>query len=230
MTLFSTGARSALVLALVCLAAPVTAADFSAPIDTPVLDWSGFYVGIVAGGGLMSETTTEHGMSIYGGGATDSVFGGLVGGTVGYNIQTGAAVFGLEADLQTTSLATDKTFADTVTVNSSSWDWLATVRGRGGIAVDNAMAYVTAGVAAVSTDYFYGRSDLMTGMYAESSGIEYGFTAGVGVEYALGDNMSVKAEYLYLGLPSRTAATDFSEEVDFVSSASIARVGLNFRF
>lgn len=230
MILHSAGARAVFVLALIYLTVPATAADVPAEADTPVLDWAGFYAGVTAGGGLMSETTTEHGMSIYGGGASESEFGGLAGGTIGFNMQSGAAVYGLEADLQVASLGTDQTFADTVTVNRSSWDWLATLRARGGIAIDNVMAYATAGVAVVSTDYFYGRSDLISGMYAEHSGVEYGLTAGVGVEYALGDNMSVKAEYLYLGLPSQTASTDFSEIVDFVSSANIVRAGLNFRF
>jgi len=230
MVLHSSGARTVFALALICLTIPATAADFFAEADAPAQNWDGFYAGIVAGGGLLSETTTEHGMSIYGGGASESEFGGLAGGTIGFNVQSGAAVYGLEADLQATWLGTDQTFADTVTVNRSSWDWLATVRARGGIAVDSVLAYATAGVAVVSTDYFYGRSDLIAGMYAESSGVQYGLTAGVGVEYALGDNMSVKAEYLYLGLPSQTASTDFGEIVDFVSSANIARVGLNFHF
>lgn len=223
----------AVVAAVAALAAsPALSSDLLSPMTHAAegYDWSGFYVGIVAGGGQFSSTTTEHGNSIYGGGASQSEIGGTVGGTVGFNIQNGAAVFGVEGDLSWSSFGFETTYPDLVNENNSSWDWLATVRARAGLAVDNALIYATAGVAAVSTDYFYGRNDLLTGMYAESSGTELGFTAGVGAEYAFSDDLSVKAEYLFVSPTSTTATTDFSELVDFSSSAHIARVGVNLHF
>ena len=225
--------KTAVVAVVAALAAsPALSSDLMSPMAPAAesYDWSGFYAGIVGGGGLFSSTTTEHGNSIYGGGASQSEFGGAIGGTVGFNVQSGSAVFGVEGDVSWSSFGFDTTYPDNVNENNSSWDWIATVRARAGLAVDNTLFFATAGVAAVSTDYFYGRNDLMTGMYAESSGTEFGFTAGVGAEYALSDDLSVKAEYLYIAPASTTATTDFSELVDFSSSAHIARVGVNLHF
>lgn len=66
------------------------------------------------------------------------------------------------------------------------------------------------------------------------SGTQLGLTAGAGVEYALTDNMSVKLDYLYVGLPSMPHVEDgaFGDtyDFDFQSSAHIVRAGLNVRF
>ena len=89
------------VAALALGALPATAADLSnrpvykAPVSVPtVYNWTGFYVG-VSGGGAWG--TSEHTFP----GGTHGPFdisGGLVGGTVGYNWQSGNLVLGLEGD------------------------------------------------------------------------------------------------------------------------------------
>jgi len=115
--------------------------------------------------------------------------------------------------------------------NNGDWDWFGTLRLRGGVAVDQALVYVTAGVAAVGANYFYGWTTPPDPAFdVVSDDVQYGFTAGAGVEYALSDSMSVKLEYLYLGLPT-TSVTEVDESTyDFTSSAHIARAGLNFHF
>jgi len=238
MTLYTGGARTALALALVCLALPTEAADLSTEIDAPALNWSGFYVGVNAGGGILSATTTDYQAFIMGGVGGDfsqSAEGYLLGGTVGFNVQSGAAVFGLEADLQWSSLAADRSLVAGAIENNANWDWFGTLRARGGVAVDNVLGYVTAGVAVVNAHHFYGWLTPVSPEYDVAvDSVEYGLTAGAGVEYAVTDNMSLKLDYLYVGLPTKQVIEEggFGDEYDFdfVSSAHVVRAGLNFRF
>jgi hypothetical protein len=77
--------------------------------------------------------------------------GGTVGGQAGYNIQDGNFVYGVEADWNWTSTKSDKTLSDacvcggtTVVQVHSEMDWVATARGRAGLAVGSTLAYVGA--------------------------------------------------------------------------------------
>ncbi|MBK8083889.1 MAG: porin family protein [Devosia sp.] len=239
MTLLTGRARVLLAaLTLTCAAVPATASDLHGLIDAPALDWSGFYVGATAGGGILSATTTDYQAFIMGGVGGDfsqSAEGYLLGGTVGFNVQSGAAVFGVEADLQWSSLAANRSLVAGAIENNASWDWFGTVRARGGIAIDRALGYVTAGLAVVNTQYFYGWLTPVSPEYDVAvDSIEYGLTAGAGVEYALTDSMSIKLDYLYLGLPTKPVVEEggFGDEYDFdfVSSAHVVRAGLNVRF
>jgi outer membrane immunogenic protein len=55
-------------------------------------NWTGFYAGVVAGYGWGSSDFTPANVSV-------SPDGWNIGGTLGYNYQTGSIVWGLEADL-----------------------------------------------------------------------------------------------------------------------------------
>ena len=66
-----------------------------------------------------------------------------------------------------------------------------------------------------------------------------GWTVGGGGEWALWQNWSVKAEYLFVDFPSLSTSANVSDPLDpspdiFVTSANlkahIARVGINFKF
>src|SRR5271169_6111658 len=82
-------------LALWC--APALAADMpmkAAP--APIWNWTGFYVG-VAGGYGSGETMHVNQVTSIGSGAA-RVNGAILGGTYGYNVQSGMWVYGLEGD------------------------------------------------------------------------------------------------------------------------------------
>ena len=77
-----------------------------------------------------------------------------------------------------------------------------------------------------------------------NSGSQVGWTAGGGIEYAMSDNISLKAEYLYYDLgteklsydpnPSNycTGGGNGDNDCNFKldNTGSIVRVGLNFHF
>lgn len=79
-----------------------------------------------------------------GGDFSQSAGGWLAGGTAGFNVQTGQAVFGIEADLEKGFLSTQRSLSGGSIENNSSWDWLGTLRARAGVASDRTLVYVTA--------------------------------------------------------------------------------------
>ena len=212
------------------LAAPLIAqaADLSPPgpyrapppeYVAPLFSWSGFYIGL--NGGYL------WGNSKWSGSAGDfevAPKGFIGGGTLGYNIQTGDWVWGIEGDVDyvnakdtaSSAFCSSCTFKDT---------WLATARGRIGYSFDRWLPYVTGGGA-------WGNMEM------ESSGgsatkTKGGWTAGAGIEYAFGHNWSAKVEYLYVDLGSATCGSaacflPADETINF--TANIIRAGVNFRF
>ena len=183
--------------------------------SAPAFTWGGLYVGINGGFGYAGLGDTNFG----------NPSGGLVGGTLGYNYQMGQFVFGVEGDFDYAFMKADNGFAfgnTTYKVN-----WITTERLRLGYAVDRALFYVTGGYAGVSTHasiadnfgYANARNDWRSGG-----------AIGGGIEYAFTNNISAKAEYLWLPMEDKTywTATPYTETNRM--SVSLARVGLNYKF
>src|ERR1700712_3917762 len=86
-------------LMAVAMASQSFAADlprpaYKAPIYVSAFSWTGFYVGFTAG---TRRGKTSLGKTVANTGDFN-IKGPLVGGTLGYNLQTGSWVWGLEAD------------------------------------------------------------------------------------------------------------------------------------
>jgi outer membrane immunogenic protein len=87
-----------------------------------------------------------------------------------------------------------------------SSDWLFTLRGRAGVLVTRAFLLCGTGglaIANVKSNFLFTDTPGPTPGASESASISttrYGWTAGVGGEYALMNGWSVKAEYLYVDL------------------------------
>src|SRR5665647_339331 len=139
-------------LFVAAMAAPSFAADlprpsYKAPIySVPGYNWTGFYAGINGGYGFGKSDWSGPG-----GTGSTSPKGPLAGVTLGYNLQTGSWVWGLEGDVDYswvkgsavgTGLACGGVGCETK--NS----WLATARGRLGYAGwDRWLPYITGGLA-----------------------------------------------------------------------------------
>jgi outer membrane immunogenic protein len=218
-----------------------SAADIARPVykAAPVAsahNWSGFYVGGVVGAGLMSSEFADLPENLSYGYMHKSKWGFSAGGTVGYNWQAGAAVFGVEGDLSWASLDQTLNSGYTDASFNTKWNWYGTVRARAGVAVDNALFYVTGGVAFVDAKYkAYDMEYGCGGDYcADSTKTQTGFAAGAGVEYAFASNWSAKLEYLYIGLPTRdvddSSYPGYGYNYSFKSDAHFVRAGLNYKF
>jgi len=196
-------------------------------LTTPVsnrYNWSGFYLGLNAGGAFGINTMPASGGS---GSASVKEPGFLGGAQVGANYQTGPVVWGFEADYNA-STQNKSLPPGVLTGSTSQTPWFATLRGRVGMAFDRTLIYGTAGGAAGEL-----RSIAAIPAGTTSTTVTYGtWTAGGGVEYGITDNLSARIEYLYLdnghvatGVIGPPATTITSRVQD-----NLVRAGLNYRF
>ncbi len=178
-------------------------------------NWTGAYIGVNGGYGFGRSKWSSLP-------ANFDVKGGLAGGQLGYNWQFGQFVYGVEADGDWTDLrGTDCGGASCRTRN----DFLSTVRGRAGIAIDRLMPYVTGGLAV-------GNIRATVPGFAGIDQTNAGWTAGGGLEYALSNNWTVKAEYLFVDLRKDRCDTacGLSLGNDVSLTSNVVRAGFNYRF
>ena len=215
------------------LAADLPAPRLPPPLPAVVYNWTGFYLGINGGFGTGNSNWSD---GVNGTTGTFPTSGFLVGGTAGVNYQIAEYVFGIEGDGDWTNLrgnsgstcgAISAVVTPPVSCKTQS-QWLATVRGRVGYAFDRILLYGTAGAA-------FG--NVQTGLNPQStfdSPVEAGWTVGAGVEVALAENWTAKAEYLFVDLPNATCTTAANcggaagSIVSF--NENIIRAGVNYKF
>jgi outer membrane immunogenic protein len=226
-----------LVATMLAISGQAWAADLPAPTFPPALpavyNWNGVYVGVNGGWGDGNSNWTDDTLGETG---RFPISGSVVGGTVGANYQTGTYVFGIEGDLDWTNLRGGSGFtcgaiADAVsppTGCQTQSEWLGTVRGRVGYAVNSVLIYGTGGAA-------FG--NIQTGLIPPStfdSSTEVGWTIGAGIEVGFAPNWTAKAEYLFVDLPDATCTTVANCGGAVGSSVSfnenIVRAGVNFKF
>ena len=168
------------------------------PIFVPAIGWSGFYVGGSLGVTLSDEVQGEKFdgsvVEISGALLEEALTAGI---HIGYNRQTLSNwVLGIEADLTTIN---DEIGEADVT------DYLATVRGRLGIASGNSLLYTTAGLAFLNYDDAAAQE-------LEIDNFVGGFVVGAGFEHKLSSNWSLGMEALYYDFSKDTL--DNEAEID----------------
>jgi outer membrane immunogenic protein len=214
-----------------------TRKEAPAPVFVPPpFTWTGFYVGVNAGGiwpsggrsASILDTTAATAAFVdagFPGGLGSQSAGFIGGGQAGYNWQTGAFVLGVETDFDGSTLS--KSFnnvgtpfvgaggltGDFLTVNGkNSLTWLGTTRGRVGFVAtpDNRlMIYGTGGVAYGGGNSQFSVFDATTGSIfsGNPSSTRVGWVIGGGVEYAITNNITIKGEYLFADLGSSSFTT-----------------------
>jgi outer membrane immunogenic protein len=189
---------------------PVAKAPVAVP---PPFTWTNCYVGVNAGG----KWGNWSGDGLDAAAAAGSAFaaqvvsnsnngGGMFGGQVGCQYQTGGFVLGLEGDFDGVNLK--RSFVagagalfpfvpgDTVAFKN---DWQASIRGRLGYAWDRWLLYATGGVAFADVKAAVSLVPTANAgpFVASVSNTATGGTVGLGVEYAILDNLSLGVEYRY---------------------------------
>lgn len=196
-----------------------SAADLAPYYKAPALpyavyNWAGFYVGGHVGGSWTDQNWTNtanttlfgdlgphQGFGQHGAG----VFGG---GQIGYNWQASNYVFGLEGTIS----AMDNSGSLPNTVyglgrdDQFTWrtNWMATITGRTGIAVNNNLFYVKGGYAGVSSHLAV--SDVVPPFVGSGSDTHWhnGWTVGAGWEYGITQNWIVGLEYDYAAFEAKS--------------------------
>ncbi len=211
------------------------AADFPLPpppahdAGAPASNWGGAYLGVNGGFGLGSSQWTR-------GLIASDIFntdGFLLGGTVGFNYPVSAVLFGVEGDVDWSTL-NGSTGNCAVNAGGATAacetrnNLLGTARARVGYAFDHTLVYVTGGAA-------FG--DFQAGLNPPAtfdSTTKVGWTAGAGIEFAFSGGWSAKAEYLFvdLGHASCTTAANCGTAAGstVALTENLVRGGFNYRF
>lgn len=230
-------------LALLGLSSAAQAADLPntvpAAIPAPTYyNWSGFYIGAQVGGAVAGDNNISQfnppglgGLAI---GNRNADLSGVLGGVhAGYNVQVQNWVFGVEADFEGSDVGSGLPTLQTGDRAGSSLNWLGSVRGRLGYALDQLLVYGTGGLA-------YGEFDnrsvnRVTGIGQTFTGTRLGWTAGAGIEYAFQPNWTARLEYRYTELDSAgfnptvgtsVVGSSFRDDPSFHA----VRVGISYKF
>lgn len=228
----------------------------AAPKPPPAeFDWTGFYVG--AHGGLgFDHYAFKYAIDVPGAAftGTDGIdgFGPMLGLQAGFNYQIpigffrGGLVFGVELDNSWTGIygTTYGTGVPPSGLGVATFGGrflnIGTARLRIGYALDRFLFYVTGGFAYGITKTYY---DLVTVDGFHSAGSRTVTRSGVpghvgalgfGVEYAINQNWTVRAEYFYDGInahyevfnPVDGASVGFGTRTMY----HVGRIGVNYKF
>jgi opacity protein-like surface antigen/outer membrane protease len=187
-------------------------------VAAAAMNWTGIYIGAHLGGGWSNDRWSDPFGStpgafgffnVAGFGDTTHATGPLGGGQIGYNVQSGQWVLGVEADASVADLRGENTcFSGLVGLNCQRIvDALGTVAGRLGYAWDRSLAYVKGGGAWINSTYnINGNTSVLT-LGTGSTGITaWGRTVGGGIEYALTNNWTARIEYDHIEVPSTVVA------------------------
>lgn len=188
------------------------------PPQAPVYNWGGIYVGINGGWGWGSaKWTATNGAGTIAGTANDN--GGILGGTLGFNYQMNALVFGAEGDFDWSNIntGTTSTICNLIGTCQTGNNWLSTLRGRVGFAMDRVFFYGTGGGA------FANVQTTLNG--TETTHTQLGWTAGLGAEVAFADNWTAKIEYLYVDFGNKFA-TGFCSNAACVAAGGAGSTGI----
>ncbi|WOJ89911.1 porin family protein [Methylocapsa polymorpha] len=249
----------------IALAGSAVAADLRAPAPAPVYapapyNWSGLYIGGQIGYAWGNLNSTPYGFAAPAGplgtfllsGPFSGNPQGVIGGVhLGYNLQINQWLLGLEGDVDGTGLnrtviaptfftpPLDAAFVNPgfgATVHTTS-PLQGSIRLRAGFAWDRALIYATGGAAfaGIKTTYsdFFGFDSI--------SRTRAGWTVGGGVEYAVTDNWSVRAEYRYAdfgryndylinSFPLTTAGVGLADAVHTHFTENRVQVGFSYKF
>jgi outer membrane immunogenic protein len=250
-------------VAVVMAAGSAGAADMARPVykaappPIPVFSWTGWYVGVHVGGAWGTKEWSDPTFAVTGpiiilGPPTiDATFqnygvNGFLGGVqIGYNLQSGPWVWGVEAQASWAGIrGSDRFFFGKNTTVKTNVDALGSFALRFGGTIDRAMLYVKGGLAWAYEKHkiSFPASPGIDGFAAfsvEDKHWRWGGMLGAGVEFAFTNSISGKLEYNYMDFGTRTYSFTFdppglatSETIDMKIRQNIhlVKVGLNFRW
>lgn len=243
------------------VALALTGAAFASGAHAQEGRWDGVYIG--AHGAFADGSVQD----VDNASASKQDIDGWLGGVqIGMNKQSGSFMFGVEADA--TFGKNDKKWLDRDTGGSEFSTYYGmdsirtsgTLRARAGWAGEQALVYLTGGLAVADTKHGLGCEgainpaaigrcigDGTRDFYTEESKTRFGYVVGGGVELALNDRISIKGEYNYVDYGKKgVSLTDpitgpntinpaapyvpITSDRKFDISTHMYKVGVNFRF
>lgn len=247
----------AVIAALAFAAVPADAQTTAAGESGSMRPWHGPYFGIAGGHATAKLATRDGGTAIsnppYGafacgpaltGNYCDTPFlleaeGGVGSLLAGMSWQWGRILAGIEIDASALDVGTMKTlyrpFNDRDFL-SVRYDWAASGTGRLGYAIGDSLFYAKAGVALVHARTIAADIDLTgvnfgiyPGSLASGSRVSTGWTFGGGIEHALGQAISLRAEYMLTMLERERTRSPEGDIYRHHHELGLFRLGLVYR-
>jgi high affinity Mn2+ porin len=230
---FASGTCAALAASSLARAADLpTRLPLKAPIPSAIYNWTGFYVGGQVGygqGGFGPGTNPMPEQAVF---FPNSVTGMTSGVQAGYNLQLpNRVVLGAEVDaLFTSPRDLPKLVPGPF---NSTLEYAATAQGRIGYAFGTLLPYVTGGLAwGESRVNINGPDGINPASTLSSKFLPHvGWTAGLGIEKAVGGNWTTKIEYDYIDLERRTYGLGdvMLPDLNVDPKIHVIKVGLNYQ-
>ena len=191
-----------------------------------VYDWSGPYVGAHVGGAWSNSTLTNSNISTTWNPGGTGFIGGL---QVGYNLQAGSFLYGVEGDFDWTTFSGMSSAIATplgVIQASANKNWISTAAARLGITSDLMLVYGKIGGGWAQSSAAL--NVVNGGAVWTGSRTDGGWLVGAGMEYAFASNWTGKLEYDYIGLTNPTVSTPPVASV--MHDIQMLKVGANYQF
>ncbi|MBB5091485.1 porin family protein (plasmid) [Pseudochrobactrum algeriensis] len=195
--------------------------------EAPAYDESSIWGGAYIGGqvGYNWAKTKLYGYNSDLSANSNGFMGGLY---AGYNWEfSNAYLFGLEGDINYSDLSKDSDIL--IGTRNYVWnsrvEWEGALRARFGINYERWLPYVAGGVAfaGIKHNLTTGNTDLGT-----TSNTNVGFTLGAGVDYALTNNLLLRAEYRYSDYGKK--GIDDNDLVEAKLTTNNIRLGIAYKF
>ena len=191
--------------------------------EVPEPSWDGAYIGDHAGDTWADLAAVSHG----GGRSLKNKMSRAVGGgQFGYNVQAAPFVYGLEVDLGGMNLGHyARSAGDSPVTSSVESGYYGDVTARFGMPIRNLLLYCKGGFAFYDGSVSFSvPGTAVTG----TSGLS-GLTSGAGIELALSEAWSAKAEYQYFNFGGMQI-TDSAGQLNSSLTVNTVKIGINYHF
>jgi|GEM_PF-206077 len=216
-------------------------------IWTAPLNWRGAYIGGQLGGAwgrnnwsdpFGATMTSDDFINVPGFGDKIRLTGPLGGVNVNVNWQTERLIYGVGGSASIADIRGEDTlFSGIGGVNGQAiTNCLVRFVGRVGATWDRSLFYINAGPALLATQYtINGNTNVLKLGSDSQTTYTWGWTAGMGVEYALNDYWTSSVEYDYISVPHRDMSFPSvniinSQTLSANQTLNVFAVGINYRF
>jgi outer membrane immunogenic protein len=198
------------------------------PVEASAYDWSGLYLGAHAGylAGTVDVTEPDVPAAQVAPlalveAASGDISGGIAGLYAGYNAQFDNVVVGIEGDFGVGAVSGNGVVVQPADDYSYDLNWNGHLRARAGFAADKFLVYAAGGLA-------FAGFTLSEGAFSDTQ-THVGWTLGVGAEYAVTENIALRAEYLYDDLGTADYVLD-GDPYEVALKTHTVRLGLSVSF
>lgn len=189
-------------------------------------DWNGLYAGLNFGETTNVASSFDNDYYFHGGTQERTSKALSYGLQAGVNHQSGSLVLGGELSYTFTDNE-DRVNYSNGTPIANELNSILSLRARAGLAVDNALVYMTAGVAQLDADHDFndGPLDRFT-----ASNDKLGLVYGFGVEAKVSDQFSLRGEVLNGQNGDEADKSLNGDQMTFSNEYTVVSIGGNFLF